>query len=91
MTTELDAALTESKLDALMERVEVTVDMGEKIPCIRGLASWLTTQTVPFQLFITLRYTPALFGELLRTAGIRGEMVAMTSCREEAIWGVRAK
>ena len=85
----LRAAMDEWKLDALMEGEQVILETGGKIPCIRGLASWLTSETAPFQLFFSLRYTPELFAELLRSSGVAGEMLAITACREEAIWAVR--
>jgi hypothetical protein len=44
---------------------------------------------VPLRLFHSLRYTPALFEKLLREDGFEVELLAITSCREEAIWAVR--
>jgi hypothetical protein len=42
----------------------------------------------PLQLFHSLRYTPPLFEKLLRDAGFQIELLALTSCREEAIWAI---
>jgi hypothetical protein len=44
----------------------------------------------PLRLFYSLRYTPSLFENLLREEGFSVELLALTSCREEAIWAVTA-
>jgi len=77
------------KLNARMQEPRIVADRQGKIPCIRGLASWNSSASAPFKLFFSLRYTPDLFEELLQQAGVQGEMLAITCCREEAIWAVR--
>jgi len=57
-------------------------------PFERGGARFAPNQDEPFQLFHSLRYTPALFEELLRGAGFNFACLAMTACREEGIWAV---
>ena len=42
----------------------------------------------PLRLFHSLRYTPSLFENLLRGEGFNIELLAMTSCCEEAMWAV---
>ena len=43
----------------------------------------------PLHLFHSLRYTTELFEQVLREAGFTPERLAMTACREEAIWAVQ--
>ena len=43
----------------------------------------------PLHLFHSLRYTPELFERVLVKAGFAPERLAMTACREEAIWAVQ--
>jgi len=43
----------------------------------------------PLRLFHSLRYTPSLFEGLLRSEGFNVELLAITACREEAIWAIR--
>ena len=98
----LREAMEHWKLKQMMGTPWITRSEQMKIPCILGLASWKSLQAfspsasaagtpseVAFQLFHSLRYTPKLFTHLLQVAGVRGEMLAMTACREEAIWSVR--
>jgi hypothetical protein len=98
----LREAMLQWKLDELMEEPRIGVSTRGEVPCLLGSASWKSPQTFYrftgdrdsladplFELFFSLRYTPGLFTELLKSAGVQGEMLAMTACREEAIWAVR--
>ncbi|HEX4141676.1 MAG TPA: L-histidine N(alpha)-methyltransferase [Candidatus Methylacidiphilales bacterium] len=85
----LREAMEQWNLKALMLEPRIVVDEEMSVPCIRGLAPRKLSHAW-FMLFFSLRYTPALFEELLRRAGVQGEMLAITACREEAIWAVRA-
>ncbi len=90
------------KLGDFMEEPKIVAGERKDLPCIGGIAPWKSHEAylkfapdagefadVSFSLFFSLRYTPALFEELLRQAGVRGERLAMTTCREEAIWEIR--
>ena len=85
----LGEAMEQWKLNARMQAPRIVMDWQGEIPCLRGLAFWNSSHAT-FQLFYSLRYTPALFEELLRHAAVQGEMLANTACREEAIWAVRS-
>jgi hypothetical protein len=54
-----------------------------------GGATFSPPTDAPLRIFHSMRYTPALFEESLRVAGFRIERLAMTACREEAIWMVQ--
>jgi hypothetical protein len=84
----LREATRQWKLDERMREPRILRDEQAGIPCIRGMAP-INSSHAWFQLFLSLRYTPELFDELLYSAGVRGELLAMTACREEAIWAVR--
>jgi hypothetical protein len=86
----LRAAMEQWKWNDLMRGPRIVMEFHGKTPCVRGLAAWNSPASVAFQLFLSLRYTPKLFGALLESAGVRGEMLAITACREEAIWAIRA-
>jgi SAM-dependent methyltransferase len=99
----LREAMTQWKLNDLMHEPQIRVSKLRDIPRIGAVAPWNTFETyvrfginpriladLAFVLFSSLRYTPALFEELLRRAGVKGEILAMTACREEAIWAVRS-
>ena len=97
----LDAALDQWKLREFVTEPRVGWGVLKVHPCFYGAASWKSPGlydqwcSLPrwadpsLQLFRSLRYTPTLFGELLIEAGVQGELLAMTECREEAIWAVR--
>jgi SAM-dependent methyltransferase len=100
----LREAMTQWKLNDLMQEPQIRVGRQRSVPRIGAIAPWNSFETylryggnrgvfadVAFVLFSSLRYTPALFEELLRHAGVQGEMLAITACREEAIWAVRSK
>ena len=86
----LHEAVVHWQLNARMQEPRIVSDRLGKIPRIRGLASWNSPLEATFQLFFSLRYTPEFFEILLHDAGVQGEMLAVTSCREEAIWAVRS-
>ncbi len=85
----LNEAMIQWRLNESMQAPRIVLGERDGIPCIRGTAAWESADAAAFQLFFSLRYTPQLFEELLRSAGVRGEMLALTACREEAIWAVR--
>lgn len=100
----LREAMTQWNLNDLMQEPRIGPSWHRRIPCICGAARWNSFETylsfggnrgvfadVSFELFFSMRYTPPIFEELLRHAGIKGEMLAITACREEAIWAVRRK
>jgi hypothetical protein len=43
----------------------------------------------PLALFLSLRYTPAMFESLLLSSRLRAELLSLTACREEGIWRVK--
>jgi len=82
---------------------EMTIGEVEGVPAFITLARWKSSKPFerwghcfspdknePLRLFHSLRYTPELFENLLRAAGFRVELLAITACREEAIWMIRA-
>jgi hypothetical protein len=85
----LREAMVQWGLTTPMEEPGIVMDWHGKIPRLRGLASWKDSAPAPFQLFFSLRYTPELFDQLLHDDGMKGEMLSITACREEAIWAVR--
>jgi hypothetical protein len=99
----LREAMAQWKLNEWMAEPQIVTSGHRRVPCICGLAYWNSAETYLrftgdadatadpcFELFFSMRYTPAVFEELLRHAGVRGEMLAITACREEAIWAIRA-
>ena len=98
----LSAALEEWKLLDRVEAVRMQIGEIEGVPAFVARASWKSAEPFersgerfhpktaePLQLFHSLRYTPALFEAELIRAGFHAELLAMTSCREEAIWAVQ--
>jgi len=85
----LREAMEQWKLNARMQEPRIVMDKHGEIPCLRGLTFADSPPGAVFQLFFSLRYTPELFEELLQQAGVLGEMLAITACREEAIWAVQ--
>jgi hypothetical protein len=97
----LNAALDEWKLTELMSEPRIRWGIVKTIPFFYGGAYWKSPAlydqwcSLPrwadpsFHLFRSLRYTPALFAELLTKVGAHAELLAMTACREEAIWAIR--
>ena len=85
----LQAARDEFELREVLVEPRMVIGECEAIPCLQGLAAWKAQSNPDFVLFQSLRYTPALFADLLQGHGLAVEQLAMTACREEAIWSVR--
>jgi SAM-dependent methyltransferase len=98
----LNAAIDQWKLNEIVEEPEIRISQLKRIPTFVGLANWRSREMFKkwgppnsafdggsLTLFMSLRYTPELFGHLLYDVGLRMECLSMTSCREEAIWAVR--
>ena len=98
----LKAAVREWKLTEFLSEPIVFVSEAQGIPAVRGVAWWNSQDPVfasgdvhipdvgrPFEIFHSLRYTPSRFTTFLLGEGLRSEMLAITACREEAIWAVR--
>ena len=95
----LSAALEKWNLQDLVDAPEMKNGEIEGIPAFVATARWKSSEPFerwghrflpkegePLQLFHSLRYTPSLFENLLRGEGFKIELLAMTACREEAIW-----
>jgi hypothetical protein len=88
----LNAGREQWRLTHLIEVPEIEIGEIEGIPAFLGQARWKTCapkDAEPLRLFFSLRYTPDLFNALLRREGFLGEQLALTACREEAIWRIR--
>jgi SAM-dependent methyltransferase len=99
----LREALREWKLTEFLSEPVVIISDALGIPAIRGVASWNSEEPIfaggdvnipevgrPLEVFRSLRYTPSRFTTFLLREGFRSAMLAITACREEAIWAVRA-
>jgi len=84
----LKAALEALGIKDQVELPEIKIGEMEGVPAFVATARW-KRGGAPLQLFHSLRYTPILFEETLRSAGFEIERLAITSCREEAIWAIR--
>ncbi|MCE0523345.1 MAG: L-histidine N(alpha)-methyltransferase [Methylacidiphilales bacterium] len=95
----LAAALEEAGLMNRLDAPEMSIGQIEGVPAFVAQARWKSNESFekwgqrvapkkvePLRLFYSLRYTPPLFEDLLRKAGLRFERLALTSCRQEAIW-----
>ena len=100
----LTAALERGGLKDRVDAPEMNIGEFEGIPAFVALARWKSSEPFerwgrrfsprreePLRLFYSLRYTPALFENLLRSDGFNVELLAGTSCREEAIWAVKVQ
>jgi hypothetical protein len=98
----MTAALEPWDLTDLVGPPEIRIGEIEGIPAFLGQVHWKTTEpferwgqrfspgaSEPLMLFSSLRYTPALFEEMLRWEGFDCDLFAITSCRQEGIWSVR--
>jgi len=83
----LTAALDELGVKDQCESPVMGIGEEEEIPAIVATARWKSGKA-PLHLFHSLRYTPSLFEEKLGNAGFQLRRLAMTSCREEAIWAI---
>ena len=99
----LSAALENWGLTERVQLPGMIIGEVEGVPAFLGLAHWKTTApfeqwgqiftpsaNTPLRLFYSLRYTPQLFEEKLRQEGLHAERLAITSCRQEAIWCIRS-
>ena len=97
----LTAALEHGGLKDRVDAPEMSIGEVEGVPAFVALARWKSSEPFekgghrfspkreePLRLFHSLRYTPPLFENLLRSEGFNVELLAMTSCREEAIWAI---
>jgi hypothetical protein len=98
----LTAALEHWDLKDLVDATEMNIGEIEGVPAFVATTHWKSSEPFerwghrfspkiekPLQLFHSLRYTPSLFEGLLRSEGFNVELLAITSCREEAIWAIR--
>jgi hypothetical protein len=98
----LTAALEHGGLKNRVDVPEMSIGRVEGVPAFVALARWKSSEPFkiggrrfspkgeePLRLFHSLRHTPSLFENLLRSEGFNVELLAMTSCREEAIWAIR--
>jgi hypothetical protein len=98
----LRAVLEEWGLTERLDAPAMKIAEIEGVPAFVATARWIPGASFekwghsfsprmeePLRLFHSLRYTPAIFENLLRGAGFEAERVALTSCFEEAIWAVR--
>ncbi len=98
----LAAGLEQWGLEQRLESPGMVIGEVEGIPAFLGQARWKSGEAFkqwghsfspaieqPFRIFTSLRYTPKLFENLLRSAGFEVKLLAITACREEAIWSVR--
>ncbi|MCE0496669.1 MAG: L-histidine N(alpha)-methyltransferase [Methylacidiphilales bacterium] len=98
----LSAALEEAGLENLVEPPEMKIGQIGKIPAFIASARWKSAAPFeqwgrrftprpdePLRVFYSLRYTPALFENLLKREGFAVERLALTACRQEAIWCIR--
>ena len=98
----LTAALEHMGLKDRVDAPEMKIGEVEGIPAFVATAHWKSSEPFekegrrispkieePLRLFHSLRYTPPLFENLLRSEGFNIKLLAMTSCREEAIWAIR--
>jgi hypothetical protein len=101
--TWLAAGLENWGIDTLAEPLRMGIGEVEGVPAFVATARW--KYGVPFEkwghrfvpdpaeplcVFRSLRYTPDLFESIMEGQGLKLEMLAITACREEAIWAVRA-
>jgi hypothetical protein len=97
----LTAGLGGLGLKDLVDPPEMTIGEVEGVPAFVAHARWKSSEPFerwghrfspkreePLRLFHSLRYTPALFENLLRGEGFNVELLAITSCRQEAIWAI---
>jgi hypothetical protein len=96
----LAEALRQLGLSELLHPPEIGIGEVGGVPAFIGSAPWKVTAPLefagqrfspsvePFHLFHSLRYTPALFEELMRRHGFHYEQLAITACGEEAIWSI---
>lgn len=100
----LAVALAHERIEHRVDPPEMTIGAVEGIPAFLAQARWKTSEPFekeghsvspnveePLRLFYSLRYTPALFENMLRDARLKVERLALTSCRQEALWSVQKR
>jgi hypothetical protein len=98
----LAAGIEEWGLEKVADAPRIKIGEIEGIPAFVAEARWKSSrpferwghsfspdQAKSLRVFHSLRYTPALFEDLPRKHGFQIEQLAMTACREEAIWLVK--
>ena len=98
----LSPALENWNLRDLLDAPEMKIGEIEGVPAFVATARWKSSAPFerwghhfspkvdePLRLFHSLRYTPQLFENLLSNDGLNLELLAITSCRQEAIWAIR--
>jgi hypothetical protein len=102
-STWLAAGLENWGIDKLAEPPRMTIGEVEGVPAFVATARWKPGAPFekwghrftpdpgqPLRVFRSLRYTPSLFESIMSGHGLKLEMLAITACREEAIWAIRA-
>jgi len=97
----LTAALERWGLKDLVDAPEMSIGEVEGVPAFVAQARWKSSEPFekwghrfspkreePLRIFHSLRYTPSLFEDRLRQAGFGLKLLAITSCRQEAIWSI---
>jgi hypothetical protein len=97
----LAAALDDLDLKNHLHAPEMHIGQIEGIPAFIAQSRWISADRFekwghqfsprpgqPLQLFHSLRYTPDVFENLLHAQHFKAQLLAITSCREEAIWAV---
>jgi SAM-dependent methyltransferase len=89
----LNASIEQGGMAGRVDAPGIAIGEIEGVPAFLGHARWKTDAPPkhpdPLRLFYSLRYTVELFETLLRREGFLGEQLAITACREEAIWRIR--
>jgi SAM-dependent methyltransferase len=99
----IGAMLEEWDLAEQVNAPKMTIGQIEEAPAFVAEARWKSAEPFekwghrftphpekPLRLFSSLRYTPLLFENFLLREGFAFELLAITPCRQEAIWAVRA-
>ena len=95
----LTAALEQWDLVDYLDAPEMKIGELEGVPAFVATARWKSSEPLerwgrrfspkvdePLRLFHSLRYTPTMFEDLMRKESFKVERLAITACREEAIW-----
>ena len=87
----LAEGIAQSGLETELSSTRMIIGERENIPAFLGFARWAKQPNrPPLEVFSSLRYTPPLFENLLSEAGLAYELLAITTCRQEAIWSIRS-
>jgi SAM-dependent methyltransferase len=100
----ISEGLKEWGLEGRVDSPKMTIGELEGMPAFLAQSRWKSAElfekwghrfsprmneTVRF--FYSLRYTPKLFEDFLKREGFEFEMLAITLCRQEAIWAIRCR